>query len=174
LRVVFRSTLLAALAGAGVAVTIYLFGYDRTDVLRDAYLVFLAFLIALAAARIARAAFPPPAGVITRTVATRPARYAKPESVKAMEDAVALARADAFNLHFRLRPVLADIAAAGLATRTGIELGERPERAQEMFSAPTWALIRPDRPRPEAAAVRGIDTAALTAIVDELETMTPP
>jgi hypothetical protein len=173
-RRVVRSTVLAALVGAGAAAAVYLFGYDRTDVLRDAYVVFLAFLLALAAARITRGAFPSPRGVIARTVAVHPARYSKPESLKAMEDAVALAQADQFDLHFRLRPVLADIAAAGLAMRTGLELETQPERARERFSADTWSLVRPDRPRPEGSRARGIDTASLTAVIDELETITPP
>ena len=97
-----------------------------------------------------------------------------PESLSAAEDDVALAQADEFDVHFRLRPQFREIVAAGLAMQAGIELDREPERARQRLSPETWELVRPDRPRPEGAGTSGIDTASLTAVVDELETILPP
>ncbi len=96
-----------------------------------------------------------------------------PESLLTAEDDVALAQADEFAVHFRLRPQLREIAAAGLAMQAGIELDREPERAEQRLSPETWELVRPDRPRPEREGTSGISTSSLTAVVDELERILP-
>ena len=111
-------------------------------------LMLVGALIALAAARIARRAFPEPRGTVPAVLARSPRRYVHPESLATMEDDVALAQAEVFDVHFRLRPILREITAAGLATQSGIELDRAPERARERLSPATWELVRPDRPRP--------------------------
>ena len=58
--------------------------------------------------------------------------------------------------------------------QSGIDLDREPERAREKLSPETWELVRPDRPRPERTGTTGIDTASLTAVVDELERILPP
>ena len=171
-------TVAYAILGGVVAGLVVVLGVDRTDYVLDAYLVFVGGLIALAAARIARGAFPRPRGTVPSVVSRSPRRYVHPESLAAMEDDVALAQADGFDLHFRLRPVLREISAAGLAAGAGIELDREPDRAQQRLSPPMWELVRPDRPRParpESGMARqtGIDTQSLDAVVTELESILP-
>jgi hypothetical protein len=91
-----------------------------------------------------------------------------------MADDVALAQVGEFDVHFRLRPQLRDIAAAGLAMQSGIDLDRQPERARERLSPETWELVRPDRPRPERTGESGISSVSLSAVVTELETLLPP
>jgi hypothetical protein len=174
MRHVVTSTVAYAILGAIVAGVVVLIGVDRRDLVLDAYLVFAGGLVALAAARISSRAFPRPRGTVPALLSRPPRRYVHPESLSAVEDDVALAQADEFDVHFRLRPALRDIAAAGLAMRSGIELDREPERAQARLSPETWELVRPDRPRPEGAGESGIATASLTAVVDELERILPP
>jgi hypothetical protein len=171
-RGVLASTLALAVAGGLVAGLVVLVGVDRTDLVLDAYLVYAAGLLALAASRIAARAFPAPRGIVPGVLAQRPRRYAAPESLVAMEDDVALAQANEFDLHFRLRPALVEIASAALATREGVDLESQPERAEKLLSPATWELVRPDRPRPERGA-SGIGMAPLSSVVDELETILP-
>ncbi|HEU0303461.1 MAG TPA: hypothetical protein VFR32_02665 [Gaiellaceae bacterium] len=173
MRQVVASTFGLALMGAAVAVVAVLGGVDRTDLVLDAYLVYAGGLLALAAARIASRAFPAPRRTVPGVLARRTQRYVQPESLTVMEDDVALAQADEFDLHYRLRPALADIASAGLAARDGIELAVSPERAEARLTPATWELVRPGRPRPERGGA-GIDTASLRAVVGELETILPP
>jgi hypothetical protein len=177
-RKVLVSTVAYALFGGVIAGLVVVLGVDRTDYVLDAYLVFVGALIALAAARIARGAFPGPRGTVPAVVSRSPRRYVHPESLATMEDDVALAQADVFDVHFRLRPILREIAAAGLATQSGIELDREPERALERLSPVTWELVRPDRPRPVrpeggGAGGKGIDTPSLDEIVTELERILP-
>ena len=168
------STIVYAIIGALLAGIAVLIGVDRTDLVLDAYLLYAAGLAALAAARVSRLAFPPPRGTVPALLAPRPARYVHPESLATTADDVALAQAGGFDVHFRLRPRLRDIAAAGLAMQSGIDLDREPERAREKLSPETWELVRPDRPRPERVGTTGIDTASLAAVVGELERILPP
>jgi len=171
-RRVIRSSIGYALAGGVAAVATLLVGVDRTDLVLDAYLVFVSGLLALTAMRIAARAFPAPRRVVPDTLLRRPRRYARPESLQVSEDVVALGQADNFDLHFQLRPVLQEIAADGLSARTGADL-HADVRAEGMLSPLTWSLVRPDRARPEGRHLHGIDTRSLTAIVGELERMFP-
>ena len=174
MRRIVGSTLGYAILGALIAGAAVLIGVDRTDLVLDAYLLYAGALVALAAARISRLAFPSPRGTVPALLTPRPAGYVHPESLVTTTDDVALAQAGGFDVHFRLRPLLRDIAAAGLAMQSGIDLDRQPERAREKLSPETWELVRPDRPRPEREETAGIDTASLTAVVDELERILPP
>ena len=160
-----------AIVGGLAAVTVVLAGVDRRDLVLDAYLVYVAVLLALAAARIAARAFPAPRRVVPGALARRPRRFGRPDSLQSIEDVVALGQADNFDLHLRLRPVLQEIAAGGLLGRAGVDLYADSPRAEKLLSSPAWSLLRPDRPRPEGAPRKGIDTPSLTAIVSELERM---
>jgi hypothetical protein len=174
LRQIAVSTIGYAVIGGVIAVAVVLIGVDRRDLVLDAYLVFAGGLVALAAARISSRAFPRPRGTVPALLSPPPRRYVHPEPLLLAEDDVALAQADQFDVHFRLRPQFREIAAAGLAMQTGIELDREPERARERLSPETWELIRPDRPRPEGAGASGMSTASLSAVIDELERILPP
>jgi hypothetical protein len=173
-RRIVGSTIGYAITGALIAGGTVLIGVDRTDIVLDAYLLYAGALAALAAARISRLAFPSPRGTVPAVLSPRPPRYVHPESLSTTADDVALAQAGEFDVHFRLRPQLRDITAAGRAMHSGIDLDRQPERARERLSPETWELVRPDRPRPERGGTTGIDTASLTAVVDELERILPP
>ncbi len=174
MRRIISSTIGYAIAGGVIAVIAVLIGVDRTDLVLDAYLVFVGGLVALAAARISGRAFPRPLGTVPAVLSRPPRRYVHPESLLLAEDDVALAQADQFDVHFRLRPAFREIAAAGLAMQAGIELEREPERARQRLSPAMWELVRPDRARPEGAGETGISTGSLSELVDELERILPP
>lgn len=173
MRQIFASTIGLAVAGAAVAALALVIGVDQTDLVLDGYLVLLGGLVALAASRVARQAFPAPRRIVPTVLAPSPKTYVPPESLAIAEDEVALAQADQFNLHYRLRPVLAEIAAAGLASRAGIDLEREPERARGHLSPEAWDVVRPDRTRPERADAKGISSRALAAVVTDLERILP-
>jgi hypothetical protein len=174
MRRTLRSSALLALAGGTAALGALLAGVDRRDLLLDGYMVFLAGVAAFAAARIAADSFPAPRGVVRRAGQQARPRDAGPEELDRIEDIVALGQADALDLHFRLRPVLADIASAGYASASGVHEPGLPAGAEPVFSPGTWELIRPDRPRPSGAVDRGIDTVSLRSVLDDLESILPP
>lgn len=174
MRAILRHVAILAVAGAGVAAAAVLAGVDRTDVVLDGFLVFLAGLCAVTAARLTARALPAPGAVVRKALSPRPRPPAQPESLTRIEGLVALAQADQLDLHFRLRPLLADAAAAGYASRGGGGGDSLPPAAEGTFSSEMWALIRPDRPRPDRPGDRGIAPDGLAGLLDELESILPP
>lgn len=174
MRRVLRQTVLLAVAGGVAAAAALLFGVDRGDLVLDAFLVYLAGIVALASARIAAGAFPAPRGVVPRAAARPKEQQLEPDSLKRMEGLVALAQADELDFHVRLRPILANIAAAGYAASGGTSGAALPASAEPAFTPETWEVVRPDRPRPAGAGAPGIDSKALSAVVGELESKLAP
>jgi hypothetical protein len=88
-----------------------------------------------------------------------------------LERETSLAQASAFDLHFRLRPELREVAAGLLAGRRGVDLDGEPERSRELLGEETWELVRADREPPHERAAPGLDTAALRRVVAALESL---
>jgi hypothetical protein len=171
MRRTLRHGIVLAAGGSLAAPAALLAGADRRDVLLDSYLLFLAGVVALLLIRLMDNAFGRPANVVPQALARRPPSVARPESLERLEDAVALARANALDLHFTLRPILQEIAQAGLAT-AGIDPLVEPARARPLLSPEAWALLRPDRERPSGSERRP-RPGLLEAVVDELERILP-
>jgi hypothetical protein len=98
-------------------------------------------------------------------------RPAKVDSLERAENVVLIAIAGAGDTHFRLRPMLREVAAAALHGR-GVDLDTDPEAARAVLGEETWELVRPDRPRPAEAFAPGIDRAALERVFARLEEVT--
>ena len=151
---VFLIRLLAVSAGA--ALGLLFFPLDRELVVR-VYLLVAGGLALEALVRAARALEPPRRGESGRPRERRP----RPEELVRLEDQVALASATAADLHYRLRPVLCEIAAERAAAGA-VELDERTAGA-------AWELVRPDRDPPADSFGRGISPTRLADVVDSLE-----
>jgi hypothetical protein len=93
-----------------------------------------------------------------------------PDVVEQAERLALLARATAGDVHFRLRPVLRDIAAELLADRLAIDLDvDRDGRAEAVLGPDLWDIVRPGRPAPENRQGPGVSAEQLEALVDRLE-----
>jgi hypothetical protein len=77
--------------------------------------------------------------------------------------------ARAADLHFHLRPMLREIAAARLASRHGYDL-DSPQ-GRDVLGEETWELVRADRPPPEIRFAPGIPLAELERVLDRLESL---
>jgi hypothetical protein len=97
-----------------------------------------------------------------------PAGRARPASLARVEREVTLATGTAFDVHFRLRPLLRSVA-GGMLLRRGIDLERSPDRAEAAVGPDVWELIRPDRPPPENRTAGGIALADVERAVDALE-----
>jgi hypothetical protein len=98
---------------------------------------------------------------------SRPTR-ARPASLARVEREVTLATGTAFDVHFRLRPLIAPLA-AGLLLRRGVDVARRPDEARALLGPELWELLRPDRPAPDDRTAAGIPLAAVERMVDDLE-----
>ncbi len=156
---------LAALASAGILVLVL---PGRAAVVGHGLLVVLlglAFAIALDRLRralpVRRSAFD------ASFVQGEPSR-ARPATLERAEREVTLATGTAFDVHFRLRPMLRSIA-SGLLLRRGIDLERSPGRASALLGPEVWEVVRPDRPAPQDRSAPGLAADRLERAVDDLE-----
>ena len=87
-----------------------------------------------------------------------------------LEREVALASANAFDLHFRLRPILRETAVGLLAIR-GVDLDGQPERARALLGDDLFQLVRGERREPLDRTGPGLPPARLREAVDRLEAL---
>ena len=81
---------------------------------------------------------------------------------------VVLGAANEFDLHYRLRPVLRQVAVERLHGLRGIDLDGDPERAKRLLGDELWELVRPDR-KVGRRSGPGLPAAALAGHVARLE-----
>ncbi len=94
-----------------------------------------------------------------------PARIAELER---LEREVALASSRDFDLHFRLRPVLREIAESQLERR-GVQLDSESPRVRELLGDELWALTAADREPSADRQAPGLPLADLERTVERLE-----
>jgi hypothetical protein len=97
-----------------------------------------------------------------------PPEAARIASLERLEREVALAASREFDLHYRLRPVLREIAAARLERR-GARLDSDSARARELLGDELWSLTEPDREPPSNRQAPGIGFEELERTVERLE-----
>jgi hypothetical protein len=94
-----------------------------------------------------------------------PARIAELER---LEREVALAASRDYDLHFRLRPVLREIAESRLERR-GVQLDSQGLRVRELLGDELYALTAADREPPADRQAPGLPIADLERTVERLE-----
>ena len=159
------------LATIGVAAVIA-FVPGRTELALHVYLLVLATLALGWLVSVLRRAHPLAAGSPFDLGLRERGRAAHsvPELAK-LEREVTLATTTAFDVHFRLRPVLRRVAERTLQTRRGIELDRDPGASSRLLGAELWELVRPEREPPLDRAGPGLELAALGRMVDALEAL---
>ena len=98
----------------------------------------------------------------------RPAPEGRIPELERVERAITMAKQTVFDVHYRLRPMLRDIARHRLALR-GVDLDAPEGPAEKLLGPDAWALLRPDVPRPDHHFARGIELEDLARTVDALE-----
>jgi len=81
---------------------------------------------------------------------------------------VVLGAANEFDLHYRLRPLLRQVAAERLYGLHGVDLDRDPERARPLLGDELWEVVRPDRQVGRRAGP-GLPPAELVEHVARLE-----
>lgn len=142
---------------------------DRATLAIHFWLLVMLGLAFLALLRIVSAAYPTGRSPFLDSLAQAPLQMKRPASLARAEREVSMAGAAAFDVHFRLRPVLVDLAGDLLSSRRGIDLQRDPERARVALGEAAWELVRPDRPEPPERNDPGIDRHELDRVVTALE-----
>jgi hypothetical protein len=89
--------------------------------------------------------------------------------VARLEREVEMGAGTAFDLHYRLRPVLREVAEHRLATRRGLRLDSGSDGVKAALGADLWELVRPDRLPPSHHHDAGLPVAEIRAAVETLE-----
>jgi len=171
-RALSDSVALALVASALLAFVSSIRPGDRGLAL-DLYVLVLGGLAMLAVSRVARQA---------REAVAEPSRFdeallpeqrpaERPADLVRLEREVALGTARAFDLHYKLRPVLREIAEHRLRSVRGFPGEGVPEAARNLLGTAGWELLRDDRPPPEQRMAPGMPAPVLRDLVDRLEKM---
>jgi hypothetical protein len=163
---VLRSVLWAAGIGAVPFVLALVFLPGRRELAVDLFLLLIASGAVLALVR-ALSAVAPLAPTHRRTHAQRLTQ--RLAELDRTERAVLLSASNAFDVHYRLRPILREVAAQRLASRRGLSLAADTQAARAVVGEETWELVRPDREPPELRFAPGIAAAQLREVVAVLE-----
>ena len=134
----------------------------------EALVLLVGWLAVVAFVRVALLPHEPRESSFERAVRARTPRPKRIESLVSLERRVALATAAAVHVHFRLRPILREIASARLAAR-GIDLDRDSDGARAVLGERLSELVRADRERPADAFAPGIPLAELEEHVATLE-----
>jgi len=100
--------------------------------------------------------------------AEKPERPPPLAELERIDRLVVLGTANEFDLHYRLRPLLRQLAADRLFARHGVDLDRSPERARPLLGDELWALVRADRTVGRRTGP-GVPSAELADYVDRLE-----
>jgi hypothetical protein len=158
-------------AGVGVLLALLLlFSAAPRGRLVDGYVLFLGGLLLFGLVQATRTAAPSdePSAF---DEARRPRRRLpqRPRELAKLEREVVLAATSAFDVHFRLRPILRDVAAHRLATRRGLALDSGSTPVREALGSELWEIVRPDRPPPRDRLAPGLALPRLRAALAVLE-----
>jgi len=98
---------------------------------------------------------------------------AEPESrlpqLARLEREVEMGAGTAFDVHYRLRPLLREIAEHRLATRRGLTLDSGSSAVVAVLGNDLWELVRPDREPPRFHHDPGLPVAEIRSAVETLE-----
>ncbi|HYX89390.1 MAG TPA: hypothetical protein VE753_08475 [Gaiellaceae bacterium] len=138
----------------------------------DVYLLVLGAIAVFAAALATRDAFPLDRGSALAAALEREPRGAlRPHELERVEREVTLGTSTAFDLHYRLRPILRDVAEQRLADRRGLRLDRGGREVEAALGGELWGLVRPDRAPPEKRWAPGIGEDAVRRAVERLESL---
>ncbi|HYM50408.1 MAG TPA: hypothetical protein VET65_07510 [Candidatus Limnocylindrales bacterium] len=103
------------------------------------------------------------------TLAPQPAAAA--DEFESFRRALEGARHSAYDVHYRLRPLLRDLASSRLRQRRGIELDAEPDLAATVLGEEAFALLRERRPAPRSFRRPAMTQEALERVVRGLESI---
>lgn len=142
---------------------------DR-DLVLDAYLLFVGALALLILVRVTSVALPRTGrSLFADALREVPVATARPAELETLERRLLLATETAFEVHYRLRPLLREIAAHRLASHRGIDLDGDPDAARDALGPEAWELVRPDREPPAERLGPGHPLSRIRAAIEALE-----
>jgi hypothetical protein len=94
----------------------------------------------------------------------------RPPELERLERELTLGASTAFDLHYRLRPTLRDIAGERLASQ-GLRLDGGGAAVEQALGEELWELVRPDREPPLRRFASGISPDGARRVIERLEAL---
>ena len=137
----------------------------------DIYVLAVGAIAVITAVLVARRGIPVSTeSAIEEALEAEPPGALRPPDLERTERVVTMAATTAFDLHYRLRPILREIAEQRLADRHGVRLDE-DEGAEEALGVELWEVVRADREAPSKRFAPGFEPEALRAAIERLESL---
>ena len=136
----------------------------------EAYVLLLGALGVGLLARATSRSFAPPSESWLAEPRRRPPRDRRVPELERLERELEMSMQSAFDTHYRLRPILREIAASRLG-RSAVELDSPGSGAEELVGPDAWLLVRPDSHRPADHHAPGATLAEIERAVDALEAL---
>ena len=119
-----------------------------------------------------REAYPRTRGsALAQAMQTDAPRAVRPPELERLEREVTLGTSTAYDLHFRLRPALREIALERLAVGRGLRLDAGGAAVEEALGEELWELVRPEREPPVRRFGPGISREGVRGVVERLESL---
>jgi len=135
----------------------------------EAYVLFLGALGAAVLTRATSKAFDPATqSQVDAALRRPPPKVRRVPELERIERELEMSMQSAFDTHYRLRPILREIAASRLGP-LAVELDGPGGRAAELLGPDAWALVRPDSQRPADHHAAGATLAEIERAIDALE-----
>jgi len=161
---------LGAVLASGALIIARVLEPGRRELELDIYVLTLGAIALLAGILATRRAFPlEERSSLAETLDRDERPSVRPPDLERTERLVSMASTTAFDLHFRLRPVLREVAEQRLAERRGLRLDSGDPRVQEACGVELWEVIRPDREPPDNRYRPGLEPDAFERVVARLE-----
>lgn len=141
----------------------------RHEIELDVYVLVLGLMALLAMASVLRKIAPPEAeSRLAAALEPRAPEVPAIPELDRLERELKMGATREYDLHYRLRPVVREIAIARLGRR-GLSLDSESGGARKLLGEELWALVSPDREPPHDRQAAGPGLARLRQTVETLE-----
>jgi hypothetical protein len=138
----------------------------------DIFVLVLGGMAVFTGVLVVRRAYPQAdTSAIAEALEEKPQEPLRPPDLDRTERVLSMATSAAFDVHFRLRPILREIAEQRLADRRGLRLDTGDPRVRAALGDELWELVRPEREQPERRFGEGIPLERVARVVDRLEAL---
>jgi hypothetical protein len=159
------------LATVALIVLLYLLPGSR-ELELEVFVLVVGAMATLTAVLAARRAYPVTRGSAIADALKEESREAvAPPELERTERVLTMATSASFDLHFRLRPMLREVAEQRLADRHSLVLDSGGERVHALLGEELWEVVRPDRGAPRRRFGPGVEPEELAGMIDRLESL---
>ena len=138
----------------------------------DIYVLVVGGMAVFTAVLAARRAYPVSGrSEIAEALEAEPRKAVPPPDLERTERVLSMSTNAAFDVHFRLRPMLREIAEQRLADRRGLRLDSGDRRVREALGDDLWEIVQPEREPPSKRFGDGIPAERMERVIQRLETL---